>query len=233
MEGHIIIDEAVRRMVARSGRRGRAVLLVMAVFFALLALFRAGGSHNLTPVLISMAEARARQLAVEAINNGIFEVMVKGRAVAYNDLIQVIQGENGQVAMLQANTLLMNELASRAALTTQRNLQALEQADIGVPLGAALGVPLLGGAGPLVPVKVALVGSVTTKFVTAFETAGINQTRHEISLEASMLVRVVVPTGANSVMVTAYVPVAESILVGQVPETYLRGEGIAALPLAP
>ncbi|MEA5064646.1 sporulation protein YunB [Bacillota bacterium Meth-B3] len=220
-------------MVARGARRGRTVLWVLMVFFILLASFIAWGTHNLTPVMIAMAEARARQLAVEAINNGIFEVMVKGRAVGYSDLIEVVQGENGQVSMLQANTLLMNELASRAALTTQRNLQALEQADISIPLGAALGMPLLGGAGPLVPVKVALVGSVTTKFVTAFETAGINQTRHEISLEASMLVRVVVPTGANSVMVTAYVPVAESILVGQVPQTYLRGDGVAALPLAP
>ncbi|MDD7414158.1 MAG: sporulation protein YunB, partial [bacterium] len=66
------------------------------------------------------------------------------------------------------------------------------------------------------------VGSVTTAFATSFESAGINQTRHEISLQASVLMRIIVPTGADSVTVDTLVPIAESIIVGQVPSTYVN-----------
>ena len=91
-----------------------------------------------------------------------------------------------------------------------------------IPLGAALGVSLFSGAGPLINVSVVPVGSVTTAFATSFESAGINQTRHEISLQASVLMRIIVPTGADSVTVDTLVPIAESIIVGQVPSTYVN-----------
>jgi hypothetical protein len=58
--------------------------------------------------------------------------------------------------------------------------------------------------------------------VTAFETAGINQTRHEISLEASTQMRIVIPTGAETVSITTIVPVAEAIIVGEVPDSYIN-----------
>ncbi len=207
------------RMVARTkrlGRKTRALLIIL----LLISLVAVWGMNNLTPIMVAMAEARARQLAVEAVNDGVSEVM--DQSVGYSDLVKVTTDQNGQISMLQSNTLLMNELASKAALATQRKLQALETGGIGVPLGSALGIALFSGTGPAVPVSVVLVGSVTTRFVTAFESAGINQTRHEISMEASMLIRVIVPTGANSVTVSAYVPVAESIIVGQVPDTYVN-----------
>ena len=181
------------------------------------------GAHQLTPVMISMAEAKARQLAVEAIGKAVREVM--GSGVVYEDLVRVAKDERGRVSMIQANTLLMNDLASRAALAAQRNLAALEDQGVELPLGAAVGMGLFSGAGPRIRVNIVPVGSVTTKFVTDFESAGINQTRHEISLLASTLVRIVVPTGANAVQVDASVPIAESIIVGEVPGTYVYGDG--------
>ena len=202
---------------ARRRKRWARALLVILILLAALVAY---GVNNLSALMISMAEARARQLAVEAINNAVDEVM-QGSG-GYSDLVQVITDENGQVAMLKANTLLMNDLASEAALAAQRNLQALEDEGVLLPLGAALGISLLGGSGPHFRVSVVPVGSVTTRFVTAFQSAGINQTRHEISLEASTLMNIVVPTGANSVTVNAYVPVAESIIVGQVPQSYVN-----------
>ena len=181
--------------------------------------------------MISMAEARARQLAVEAINKAVREVMSSG--IAYGDLVYVAQDERGRVSMIQANTLLMNDLASQAALAAQRNLQALEDEGVELPLGSALGMGLFSGTGPRIRVSIVPVGSVTTRFVTNFESAGINQTRHEISLMASTLVRIVIPAGANAVQVDASVPVAESIIVGEVPGTYLHDGGEQALDLVP
>ena len=201
-------------------KKTRGALLILGAFLLLGTLLLSYSFSNLSPIVVSMAEARARQLAVEAINNAVHEVI--SQSFGYEDLVSVSVDADGQVAMLMANTLLMNELASRAALAAQRNLRALQDEGVSLPLGAALGIKLFGGAGPTVRVGVVPVGSVTTRFVTAFESAGINQTRHEISLEASTLMRIIIPTGASSVTVSAYVPVAESIIVGRVPDSYVN-----------
>lgn len=178
------------------------------------------GFANMTPILISMAEARARQLAVEAMNEAIAEVM--GSSTTYSDLMKVSTDQNGRISMLEANAITMNDIASRAALAAQNKLDQVVGQGVSIPLGSALGVSLFSGSGPEIRVSVVPVGSVTTRFVTSFESAGINQTRHEISLEASVLMRIVIPAGSNSVSVSTYVPIAESIIVGDVPESYVH-----------
>lgn len=209
-------------MVAKSkctGRKRRApaaILIALAVVAALLV----WGVHNMGPILVSMAEARARQLAVEAMNQAIAEVL--GNSVTYADLMRVTIDQQGRVSMIEANAMRMNDLASEAALAAQRNLDKLADQGVQLPLGAALGISLFSGSGPKIRVRVIPVGAVSTRFVTSFESAGINQTRHEISLEASVVMRIVIPTGADSVSVSTYVPVAESIIVGTVPDTYVN-----------
>ena len=201
----------------RKKRRAGAVLLALPI--VLLALF-AWGVYNMSPILVSMAEARARQLAVEAMNQAIAEVL--GSSVTYADLMRVTTDQQGRVSMIEANAMHMNDLASETALAAQRNLDTLADQGVRLPLGAALGISLFSGSGPFIRVRVIPVGAVSTRFVTSFESAGINQTRHEISLEASVVMRIVIPTGADSVSVSTYVPVAESIIVGMVPDTYVN-----------
>ena len=210
-------------MVAQKPRKKRwqrRILTGIFTFVLLAALLTAYAFSNLNPILIDMARARARQLAMEAINEAVSEVM--GRQMTYSDLVNVLRDECGKVSMLQANTMLMNELASRAALVAQRNLEELADQGVELPLGAALGLKIFEGAGPKFRVRLVPVGWVTTGFVTAFEDAGINQTRHEISLEASTVVNIVIPTGAGAVDVSTYVPIAEGIIVGGVPESFVE-----------
>ncbi len=204
-------------MVAKKGRR---ILVALAAVLVIAAALLAYVFGNLNPVVISMAEARARQLAVAAINQAVAEVMKS--SVSYSDLIQVSTDGNGRVTLIKANTQLMNELASKTALTVQKNLAELEDEGVTLPLGAAFGVKILAGTGPRIRVGVVPVGSITTRFVTAFESAGINQTRHEISLETSTEMRIVIPTGASTVSIKTQVPVADAIIVGQVPDSYVN-----------
>lgn len=202
----------------RPRRKGRLLLgLMLMVLVPACAL--AYGFSNMSPVLVSMAEARARQLAVEVMNEAIAEVM--GASTTYSDLMNISFDQSGRIAMLEANAIAMNDIASRAALAAQKKLDKVAGQGVSIPLGSALGIGLFSGSGPLIRVSVIPVGSVTTRFVTSFESAGINQTRHEISLEASVLMRIVIPAGADSVSVSTYVPIAESIIVGEVPESYV------------
>ena len=84
------------------------------------------------------------------------------------------------------------------------------------------GSPLRAGRGPEMLVKVVPVGSVSSEFVTEFRTAGINQTRHKVYIRIRANMRIVIPTGAREVEVVAQVPVAETVIVGQVPQSYVN-----------
>ncbi|MCL1963691.1 MAG: sporulation protein YunB [Firmicutes bacterium] len=187
-------------------------LLIPLVFFL-------WAEHSLRPVILTMAEARAREMAVQAMNSAVYEVMREGGA--YDDLMTVMLGEKGRVTMMQANSVRMNELATRAALLVQRNLEDIAREGIRIPLGMALGSRMLAGSGPSVRVKVVPMGAVSTEFVSEFTSAGINQTRHRIFLEIHTTVQMVIPMGSKTASVTGNVPVAESIIVGEVPDSFV------------
>ena len=114
----------------------------------------------------------------------------------------------------------MNKLAATLSLNAQESLTA-QSPVVAVPLGAALGVPLLSGIGPRIRVRLVPVGAVHAAFATEFESAGINQTRHKIFLRLRATVRLVLPTGGQAVEVESELLIAESIIVGQVPDSYM------------
>lgn len=188
-----------------------AVLLPLALFF--------WADANLRPVILTMAEAQARVMAVQAMNDAVFEVMRSDGL--YDDLITVVLDENGRVAVMRADTARMNELATTSALRVQQNLSKIAEAGISIPLGAALGIQLFAGSGPRITVKIVPVGAVSTDFKSEFSAAGINQTCHRIFLRIDTTVQMVIPTGTQTAQVSAHVPVAESIIVGEVPDSFV------------
>ena len=188
--------------------------------------------RNLTQVVLTLANAKAEVLAVQALNQAAEALIAEG--VSYDSLVNVTLGEDGSVRLLQANTAGMNSLASRASLTAQAKLEALQDQTVSVPLGSALGITLLAGTGPRIQVHMLPVGAVVTTYETEFTSAGINQTRHRVLLTMRAQVRLVLPTGASGVEAVTQVAVAESIIVGQVPDSFVNvGDDTDLLNLVP
>ena len=190
------------------------ILLVLLLTAAVIAM-----EQNLSQTMLDMAFARAYSMAVETINRAVKQAM--GQGVTYEELIDAQMDAQGRVSMLRANTMRMNELASQTALLAERELGSAENQVVEIPLGAALGVSFLSGFGLRLEVQILPVGAVHTSFDTEFETAGINQTRHKIFLNLRATVSLIVPTGSQLVEVTSTVPIAESIIVGEVPESFV------------
>ena len=188
--------------------------------------------RNLTRVVLTLASAKAEVLAVQALNQAAEALIAEG--VSYDSLVHVTLGEDGSVRLLQANTAGMNSLASRASLTAQAKLEALQDQTVSVPLGSALGITLLAGTGPRIQVHMLPVGAVVTAYETEFTSAGINQTRHRVLLTMRAQVQLVLPTGASGVEAVTQVAVAESIIVGQVPDSFVNvGDDTDLLNLVP
>lgn len=207
---------SVKKQENRCGRILRRAVLVV-LLLSLLGLLL---EKNLESVILDMAYARAEAMAVEYMHEAVRGVM-EG-AVTYGDMMTVRTDGDGRVTMLQANAVKMNELATETALEAQRSLESAEARSIAIPLGAALGVPFLSALGPRVQVRIVPVSAVSAAFSTEFESAGINQTRHKIYLSLHTTVRLVIPSGARQVSLGSQVLIAESIIVGEVPQSYVQ-----------
>lgn len=175
--------------------------------------------QNLSQTLLDMAYATAHSIALETVNRAAQQVV--GDGIAYDQLMDVQTDSGGRVAMLRANTMRMNQIATQTAIMAQEELNSIENQMVDVPLGAALGIRFLGGFGPRLSVQIVPIGAVSTHFETEFETAGINQTRHKIFLTLETSVSLIVPADSRMVQVTSTVPIAESIIVGQVPDSFV------------
>ena len=213
--------------------RWKTALICLLLCLILIAAGVLYAEKNLTAVVLSLAQAQARAMAVQTLNEAAAELLSSGN-VTYDILMHVTMDEGGQVRLIQANTPEMNRLASKVSLLAQGRLKNQRDQVVGIPLGSALGMTIFAGAGPKIQVRILPVGSVHAEFHTDFQTAGINQTRHRVSLALTAQVQLVIPTGAKTVEVTTQVAMAESIIVGEVPETFTDvGNDMDMLDLVP
>lgn len=191
-----------------------AALFALLLLAALIAL-----EQNLSQTMLDMAFAEAYSMAVETLNKAVKLVTENG--VEYGDLMDARLDAQGRVTMLRADTMRMNELAAQTALRAEEELNSVENQFVRIPLGAALGIKSLSGFGPKMSMQILPVGAVHASFDTEFESAGINQTRHRIFLTLRATVSLIIPTGSQVVEVQSTMPIAESIIVGEVPDSFV------------
>ncbi|ADG82964.1 sporulation protein YunB [Thermincola potens] len=182
---------------------------------------------NLRPTIQAISKAQAEQIAVESIQDAVNEKVAK--VVEYKDLIFVRTDSRGRVVLMQPNTVKINSLAADTTLEVQKALKKLEGKVFKIPLGQTLGSQLLASYGPKIKVTIVPIGTVKVIVEDKFEQAGINQTRHRLYLNIFSKVKIVIPLVSDSVEVSSQVPIAETIIVGEVPGTYLNltlGKGL-------
>jgi len=207
------------RLGSRRRRPIRPRLLLLLVALALLGM-SVGFEHSLVPTLLEFAEADAVIAATRAVNSAVGRVL--GTGVDYRDLVYVDKDDRGRVTFLQPNTVAINRLATDATLAIQEELDRMRLRKLEIPLGQAFGSRLVAGYGPRVPITVMPVGTVDVTVHQKFEDAGINQTRHAIYLDAVATVEVIVPLLMRSAVVHTRIPVADVVIVGDVPLEYLN-----------
>lgn len=206
------------------GRRKRNIklkLLIMVSFLFITAIVVFTFiDREIMPTVQAIGELKAQEVTTRAVNQAVSLVLEGG--IRYEDLISVKEDSEGNVTLMQANTMAMNKVASDVALTIQEQLNQIKTTSDRIPLGNALGSQLLAQYGPKIKLTVTPVGMVDVNFGTEFQQSGINQTRHRIFLIINTNVRVIVPFSTNRIAVTTYVPIAETIIVGKVPMTYIQ-----------
>lgn len=178
---------------------------------------------RLRPTLHQLATAKARVLATEAVTSAVALEIAEG--IRWEDLYALRPDSAGKVVLVQPNTGEIDRLTSKVTLRVQDYLSKISDAKIRIPLGQILGTHLLANVGPRIVVSITPIGTVTTKILSDFEQAGINQIRHKIYLEVTAHMQVIVPMVVATDDIVAQVPITEVLIMGDVPETYIQVEG--------
>lgn len=204
----------------KSKIRRRVILIAAAILLiALLVCMHL----NVTRVLTSAAEARLRARAATAVNEAVFMTLSDG-GVRYSDLVHVERGADGDIQALTCDAVEINRIARETAYQAQALLQEMCDEGIAVPLGAFTGIEAWAGFGPEIHMEIIPVAEVACRFVSGFESAGINQTKHSVYLEVVCEMSVVMPAKTHRFSAISQVLISESILVGEVPNVYLQGD---------
>lgn len=194
----------------------RRILIIAIIFLSIYLFYKI--DSDLKPVLLAYCDSEARIVATTTINETIKNEFQN--KISYDDIVSTKLDNEGNIIMLQANTVELNRIGSEIALAVQNRIQSKGTTGVKIPLGVLLKNDLFAYYGPKITFKMQPLGSVTTTYRSDFQSAGINQTRHVIYLDVTANVFVVIPL-ANNITVTSSVPIAESIIVGKVPGTFV------------
>ena len=171
------------------------------------------------PLIINSSEVKVKSLTLKAINSAISDVMAE--SVLYNDLVSIVTDDNGKIVMLNANSIMINKLSKELVKASQVKLNEIGDAGLAIPLGNFTGISLFIGIGPNVKIKLIPIGSIHCSFESKFDTSGINQTHHRIYVNVEASVNMILPIKSIRVQSVSQVLISESIIVGEVPNTYL------------
>lgn len=194
-------------------------LLVLTILVCIIILLYYIVDKNLKPIIIVMSENKARIIATQAINEAANKKIAKDD---YKDLVTVMIDKDGKVTMLKIDPILMNKLATETTLAIQEELNNIETKSLMIPFANILGSQLLANTGPSIKVRIQPLGSVKVDYKSAVEAAGINMARHNIYLYVETNIRIIAPFIKSDVEVATHVPISETIIVGEVPESYIN-----------
>ena len=206
-----------RKRLLLSGRRRIKLLCVLISFcvlsVALVCLFHLKAIlGDLAVTRVSSTINRLVALSVnDAVNNG---------DIQYSNLITFEKDKNGNITALQSNIAEFNRLQAFITQDVLRRLNDTGETMLAIPLGTLLGSALLAGRGPSIRIKMQTAGSCTAHFENSFSDAGINQTTHRILLFVDVSVSILLPGVHTSTKVSNSYAVAETVIVGAVPDNY-------------
>ncbi len=203
-------------------RKRRRVLLLLAAFILLFALFYSA-ERALSPALQTAAMQRAHTLAMAAMTEAIRDQIALNPGVGdYQQLMYIERDLEGRITLMVMDTQMLNRLISNVVLDAEQRLELLGKQHLTLPLLALTGSPLFAGAGPDLRFSFRMSSAPLLTLEDEFTEAGVNQTRHRIYVELTADLRVVAPFSQAEERVTATVLLAEGIILGYTPDTYVN-----------
>ena len=195
------------------------IILVVAVSLAFLML-----RSRYRDIIQELAQTQVKNTTSDLTHDAIAKQIAQG-VIQYDRIVYFEKDLDGRITALKTNMSEVNRLKTDILNLINDEILALDTSDIGIPLGSLFLPELLSGKGPAIPVHILSIRNSDAAFTSAFSQAGINQTLHQLVMVVSVDVSVLVLGQTSSFTVNSEVVVAETVIVGDVPSTYLQTGG--------
>ena len=173
--------------------------------------------------VLQLAKSKAQLSETAAVNRIVNERVVND--IEYQDLVTVHKDSQGKIVMIQPNTIMLNKIMTRTVIEVADETAQIREDSISIPAGQLLGLAFISGYGPKFKVKIIPAGELKVNVLNKFDQAGVNQTRHLIYFNIDSNIKIAVPYLDETIKVSTVIPLAETIIVGEVPKTYLNFSG--------
>ena len=172
----------------------------------------------------SLAHTQIVNATSDLINDAI-DLQIKNDQIQYDRMVYFEKDLDGKITALKTNMSEVNRLKTQILNIINNEILALDSADLGIPLGSLILPELLSGKGPVIPVRILSIRNSDATFSSSFSEAGINQTLQQLHMDVVVDVSVLVLGKTDTFTVSSSVVVAQTVIVGQVPNTYLSSGG--------
>ena len=198
----------------------RLVFLVAVILLAVLALFRI----RYRDAIEELAQTQVRNVTSDLINDAIDQQIDSGK-IQYDRIVYFEKNLDGEITALKTNISEVNRLKTDILNLINDEILALDTSDLSIPIGSLMLPELFSGKGPGIPVHILSIRNSDASFQSDFSEAGINQTVQQLAMNVSVDVSVLVLGQTESFTVSSQVVVAETIIVGEVPNTFFQTGG--------
>lgn len=198
----------------------RVIAMLLVIITVTLLLFR----HRYNEPIRSLAQTQIMNATSDLINDAI-DRQIDAGDIHYDRIVYFEKDLNGRITALKTNMSEVNRLKTSTLNIINDEILALDTSDIGIPLGNLFLPELLSGKGPVIPVQIISIRNSDAYFSSNFTQAGINQTLHQLTMSVGVDVAVLILGEAASFTVVSEVVVAETIIVGDVPDTFFQTGG--------
>ena len=204
----------------RKRRHLKTKLIITAVFLVAISIYI---DVCLRPVVITVAQYRVQGLISKAVNNAIISVMDETN-YSYADLVEIVKNEKQEILLVNYNSLHINKLGSELVKATIEETQKLPVTNLYIPIGNITSIDILQNKGPKLKFTITPSSYVEADVESVFQNTGINQINHQIFIILKVTANALIPNYSTSVYSENKVCVAETVIIGKVPNTI--GEGI-------
>ena len=202
------------------GKFLRLIIIILSVSLTLLIFFRVKYNDS----ILSLAKTQVSNTTSDLINDAIDRQIEDGN-IQYDRMVYFEKDLDGRITALKTNMSEVNRLKTDILNIINDDILSLSTNDLGIPLGSLFLPEFLSGRGPNIPIQILSIRNSDASFSSDFREAGINQTLQQLNMHVSVDVTILVLGKTQSFTISSQVVVAETIIVGDVPDTFLQTGG--------
>lgn len=172
-------------------------------------------------VIGDLAQTSVKNATSDLANDSVAQQIENGN-IQYDRIVYFEKDINGRITALKTNIGEVNRLKTDILNIINGRILALDAADIGIPIGSLFLPEFFSGKGPSIPVHILAIRNSDATFSSNFIQAGINQTLHQLVMEVNVEAAVLVLGKTSTFQVSSQIVVAETVIVGEVPNTFIQ-----------